>query len=302
MKRKKSVLFIFLAPAIISFIAMFVYPIIVTTGMSFSHLDNISSPFSSWTFAGLDNYKFLFFESEIFIISMKNLLGIWVIGGVFAMFFALLFAVILTSGIKLKGFWRSVIYLPNVISGVAMGTMWVQYIYSAKFGLLKTTAEALGLEQLSKTQWTSPENMFLCMVIAFSFGVVGYFMLTFIAGLERIPETYYEAARLEGATVVRMFFSISLPLLKNVIKSTITLWTVIVVGFFVWSQMFTPFDISESTVAPMVYMYQLVFGSNFGTSTKNIGAGAAIGIILAIVVVISFAVVNLFFKDSEIEF
>lgn len=301
MKTNKKVLAIFLGPAILAFGVMFLYPVLVTVLMSFSSLDNIASPMSQWTFAGFDNYTTLF-HTKLFLTSLKNIAGIWLYGGMFSMFFALLFAVILTSGVKFKSFWRAVIYLPNVISGVAMGTMWVQYVYSAKFGLLKTVFEKLGLEKLAKIQWTSPDNIFMAMVIAFSFGLVGYFMLMFVAGIERIPASYYEAARLEGANVFHQFISITLPLLKDVIKSILTLWTVIVVGFFIWSQMFTPFDIAEGTVTPMVYMYQLVFGSSMGTAEKNVGAGAAVGVILAVIVVIVFALVNKCIKDDELEF
>lgn len=301
MKTNKKVLAIFLGPAILAFGVMFLYPVLVTVLMSFSSLDNIASPMSQWTFAGFDNYTTLF-HTKLFLTSLKNIAGIWLYGGMFSMFFALLFAVILTSGVKFKSFWRAVIYLPNVISGVAMGTMWVQYVYSAKFGLLKTVFEKLGLEKLAKIQWTSPDNIFMAMVIAFSFGLVGYFMLMFVAGIERIPASYYEAARLEGANVFHQFISITLPLLKDVIKSILTLWTVIVVGFFIWSQMFTPFDIAEGTVTPMVYMYQLVFGSSMGTAEKNVGAGAAVGVILAVIVVIVFALVNKCTKDDELEF
>lgn len=301
MKTNKKVLAIFLGPAVLAFGVMFLYPVLVTVLMSFSSLDNIASPMSQWTFAGFDNYTTLF-HTKLFLTSLKNIVGIWLYGGMFSMFFALLFAVILTSGVKFKSFWRAVIYLPNVISGVAMGTMWVQYVYSAKFGLLKTVFEKLGLEKLAKIQWTSPDNIFMAMVIAFSFGLVGYFMLMFVAGIERIPASYYEAARLEGANVFHQFISITLPLLKDVIKSILTLWTVIVVGFFIWSQMFTPFDIAEGTVTPMVYMYQLVFGSSMGTAEKNVGAGAAVGVILAVIVVIVFALVNKCIKDDELEF
>ena len=301
MKTKKRVLAIFLGPAILAFGIMFLYPVLVTVLMSFSSLDNIASPMSQWTFAGFDNYTTLF-HTKLFLTSLKNIGEIWLFGGLFSLFFALLFAVILTSGVKFKSFWKAVIYLPNVISGVAMGTMWVQYVYSAKFGLLKTVFEKLGLEKLAKIQWTSPDSIFMAMVIAFSFGLVGYFMLMFVAGIERIPASYYEAARLEGANVFHQFISITLPLLKDVIKSILTLWTVIVVGFFIWSQMFTPFDIAEGTVTPMVYMYQLVFGSSMGTAEKNVGAGAAVGVILAVIVVIVFALVNKCIKDDELEF
>lgn len=301
MKSNRKALFIFLTPAVVSFVAMFLYPVIVTIGMSLNQLDELSSPISTWQFVGLKNFQDLF-ATRLFRISLRNIGGIWLIGGAFAVFFAMLFAVILTSGVKGKSFWRAIIYLPNVISGVAMGTMWVQYVYSSKFGLLKTVAETLGLEKLAQVQWTAPQNIFLCMTIAFAFGVVGYFMLMFIAGIERIPVSYYEAAMLEGAGVGTRFFRITLPLLRDVIKSVITLWTVTVVGFFIWSQMFTPFDLAEGTVTPMVYMYQLVFGSSLGTSSKNVGAGAAIGVVLSLIVVIVFTIVNICIKDSDLEF
>ena len=300
-KDKRKALLIFLGPAVICFTLMFLYPVLVTVGMSFCKLDSIAAPFSSWKFIGLENFKTLF-QTRIFRVALKNIALIWLYGGIFSLCFAMLFAVILTSGVKLKGFWRSIIYLPNVISGVAMGTMWVQYVYSSKFGLLKSFFSALGLEKLAKIQWTSPQHIFMSMTIAFAFGVVGYFMLMLIAGIERIPVSYHESAMLDGAGVVRRFFNITLPLLKDVIKSVITLWTVTVVGFFIWTQVFTPYDMSEGTVTPMVYMYRLVFGGGQGQVTLNIGAGAAIGVLLALIVVGVFTVINICMKDSKMEF
>lgn len=300
-KSKRKALFVFLAPAVICFVLMFLYPVLVTIGMSFCKLDSIATPMSKWEFVGFENFKTLF-GTRIFLVSLKNIALIWLIGGIFSLFFATLFAVILTSGVKLKGFWRSVIYLPNVISGVAMGTMWVQYVYSSKFGLLKSIFSALGLQSLAKIQWTSPKHIFISMTIAFAFGVVGYFMLMLIAGIERIPGSYHESAMLDGAGVFRRFFSITLPLLKDVIKSVLTLWTVTVVGFFIWTQVFTPYDMSEGTVTPMVYMYRLVFGGGQGQVTLNIGAGAAIGVLLALIVVGVFTAINLCLKDSKLEF
>lgn len=300
-KSRRKALFVFLAPAVICFSLMFLYPVLVTIGMSLCSLDSIAAPVSTWKFVGLENFRTLF-STRIFMVSLKNISLIWLFGGIFSLFFATLFAVILTSGVKLKGFWRSVIYLPNVISGVAMGTMWVQYVYSSKFGLLKNVFTALGLERLAKIQWTDPRHIFMSMTIAFAFGVVGYFMLMLIAGIERIPASYHESAMLDGAGVFRRFFCITLPLLKDVIKSVLTLWTVTVVGFFIWTQVFTPYDMAEGTVTPMVYMYRLVFGGGQGQVTLNIGAGAAIGVLLALIVVGVFSAINICLKDSKLEF
>ena len=68
---------------------------------------------------------------------MMNILKIWALGGIIVLSVSLLFGVILTSGIRGKKFFRAIIYLPNIVSAVALATMWLQYVYSSKFGLLK---------------------------------------------------------------------------------------------------------------------------------------------------------------------
>lgn len=301
MKRSKVMMVTFLIPAVLSYLLVFLYPTIRTTFMSLFYVENITDSVLKWRWVGLDNFKTLS-ESTLFMQSLKNISLIWFWGGVGVFLLSMLFAVILTSGIKGKSFYRSIIYLPNVVSAVAMGTMWMQYVYNPKFGLFKKIFELLGLEKLAAMQWTAPERLFAALVIAYSFGMVGYFMLIFMAGIERIPPDYYEAATMEGASVIKKFFAITLPLLKDVIRTNIVLWSISAVGFFIWSQIFSPLNPEPSTVTPMVYMYQLVFGNNMIVTNRNVGAGAAVGVILTIIVVILFAVTTILFRDDKIEY
>ena len=141
---------------------------------------------------------------------------------------------------------------------------------------------------------------FWAMLIAFCFGAVGYYMLIFLSGIERIPEEYYEAATIDGASKLRQFTSITLPLLKGVFKTNLTFWSINTVMFFVWSKMFSPLGAEGSTITPMVYMYETVFGGT-GYSNRDAGLGAAVGVTLAIIVVIIFAVMNLLIKEEKIE-
>ena len=214
----------------------------------------------------------------------------------------MLFAIILTSGVKLKSFFRSIIYLPNVVSAVAMATMWIHYIYNSKYGLLKSIFSLFRMEKLAAIQWTSPNNIFIALVIAYSFGMVGYFMLIFMAGIERIPSDFYEAATIDGANIFQQFFYITLPLLTDVIRTNIVLWTINAIGFFVWSQLFSPLIPEPGTITPMVYMYQEVFGGNTVVLERNVGNGAAVGVILTLIIVLSFIITNILFKDKKIEF
>ena len=120
MKRNKGMILAFMTPAVVMFILVFLYPIIRTILMSFFKIEGITDSMSKWTFTGIDNYVKLA-NTTLFRISMWNLVRIWFIGGIIVMSLALLFAVIITSGIRFKSFFRAMIYLPNIVSAVAPG-------------------------------------------------------------------------------------------------------------------------------------------------------------------------------------
>lgn len=300
-KSRLPMIIIFLFPAIFLYGLIFFYPTVKTIIMSFFKMGSISDKMSEWFFNGFGNYNNLL-NSQLFMQSLKNIFFIWLIGGIIIFFFAMLFAIILTSGVKLKSFFRSIIYLPNVVSAVAMATMWIHYIYNSKYGLLKSIFSLFRMEKLAAIQWTSPNNIFIALVIAYSFGMVGYFMLIFMAGIERIPSDFYEAATIDGANIFQQFFYITLPLLTDVIRTNIVLWTINAIGFFVWSQLFSPLIPEPGTITPMVYMYQEVFGGNTVVLERNVGNGAAVGVILTLIIVLSFIITNILFKDKKIEF
>lgn len=301
MKRNRTMFIVFLAPAIISYLIIFIYPTVRTFTMSFFYVDNITAKMATWNFSGFKNY-FSLFRSELFVQSFKNILKIWFFGGIGIFTVAIFFAVILTSGVKAKSFFRSIIYLPNVISAVAMGTMWMQYVYSSKFGLLKGVFTFLGADKLAAIQWTAPEMLFASLLIAYSFGMVGYFMLIFMAGIERIPAELNEAAKIDGANGVKRFFKVTLPLLKGVIRTNLVLWTIEAVGFFVWSQVFSPRYPETGSVTPMVYMYQLLFGSETVVTERNVGAAASVGVLMTAIVIIMFVASTKLLKDDGLEF
>lgn len=266
--------------------------------MSFYRIDNVTSKMSQWHYVGIDNYTKLL-NTEIFRISMINLLKIWIFGGIAVLFLALLFAVILSSGVRGKKFFRAVLYLPNIISAIALAVMWQQYVYNSKIGLFKPIADMGGW------QWLDSDHKFLAMLIAYCFGMVGYHMLIFLAGIERIDPVYYEASTLDGATRIKQFRHITLPLIKGVFKTNITVWSVSSVGFFVWSQLFagTGGTVSASLMTPLVYMYSQTFGSADYIADRNAGLGAAIGICMAVFILIVFGLMNRLIKeDKDLEF
>ncbi len=297
MKKRKAFIIAFILPCVLSLLIMYLYPIVRTVIMSFFGIESVTSDISEWSFNGIDNYIKLF-ESPTFQRAMTNMLLIWLVGGIIVLAFALLFAVILTSGIRFKKFFRAAIYLPNIISAVALATMWIQYIYNQDYGMLNQILEALGLEG---KRWLGTDMKFWSMLVAFSFGAVGYYMLIFISGIERIPEDLYEAATIDGANKIQQFGSLTLPLLRGIFKTNITFWSVNCITFFLWSKMFSPISTETSTIVPVVYLYDIVFGTQ-GNAQRDAGAGAAVGVTLAVFVAIIYFVMNKLLKDDDLEF
>jgi hypothetical protein len=300
-KKNSAMLIAFVSPAAILFVLIFLYPILRTLAMSFFKIEGVTDGISKWQFVGLANYTKLF-HTTLFRISMWNLFRIWFFGGLIVLSLALLFAVIITSGIRGKSFFRAMIYLPNIVSAVALATMWLQYVYSPKFGLLKTVFTFLHLPGLASMQWLSNEHKFTALLIAYCFGMVGYHMLIFCSGIERISSDYFEAATLDGANRIGQFYHITLPLLKGMFQTNITMWSVSSVGFFVWSQLFSTVTADTQTITPMVYMYMQIFGAGNSVTERNAGIGAAVGVMLSICVVVIFTICNKLLQDKELEF
>ena len=263
MKKNRGMIVTFLTPALIFFVLIFVYPIIRTVIMSFYRVESVTASPSEWVYTGVENYVKLY-NTQLFRTSMWNLFRIWAVGGVVVMALALLFAVILNSGIRFKRFFRAVIYMPNIISAVALATMWLQYVFNTRYGLLTSFFNFLGLKELAAIQWTDPDHMFWSLLFAYCFGMVGYHMLIFSSGIEKIPTDLYEASTIDGANKPRQFRHITLPLLRGVFKTNITMWSITSVGFFVWSQLFSNVTASNQTITPMVYLYLQVFGRGNG--------------------------------------
>ena len=297
MKKNKAMIAGFVLPCTLSLLIMYLYPVIRTIVMSFFAIDSVTASVSEWSFNGLGNYARIF-GSATYLTSLSNMLKIWFVGGILTLTIALLFAVILTSGIRFKKFFRAAIYLPNVISAVALATMWIQYVYNQDYGLLNAMLEMVGLDGV---RWLGTDMKFWAILFAFVFGAVGYYMLIFISGIERIPQDLYEAATIDGANKIQQFFKITLPLLKGIIKTNLTFWSVNTITFFLWSKMFSPVSSEASTIVPVVYLYDTVFGST-GNSERDAGAGAAVGVVLAIFVGVVYFITNKLLKDDDLEF
>lgn len=301
MKNNKKMIVCFLTPALLCFVTIFLYPVCRTIVMSFFKAEGVSDPITTWKFVGLDNYIKIF-NTPIFKEAMLNILKIWFFGGIIVLGTSIVFAAILTSGVRFKSFYRAVIYIPNIINAVAMSTMWINGVFNKRFGILNSFFSLIGLDSLSKTDYMNGDIKFWTLLVAFCFGSVGYYMLIFMSGIERISGDIYEAATIDGANKIGQFRLITLPLLRGVFKTCLTFWTIGVVGFFVWSQMWSaPLQSELQTITPFIYMYNVTFGTQ-GNTERNAALGATVGVLMALVVLIVFFLISKLIKEDDSEF
>ena len=297
MKKNKAMIFWFSLPAVLSLLIMFVYPVFRTVLMSFFQVESVTATTADWTFYGLGNYLKIF-KSASFLISMRNMLMIWFVGGIITLALAMLMAVVVTSGIRGKKFFRAAIYLPNIISAVALATMWIQYIFNYDYGMLNEIVQFFGGD---KVKWLGTDLKFWAMTGSFIFGSVGYYMLIYISGIEGIPRDLYEAATIDGASKTHQFTHITLPLLKGVIKTSLTFWSINATTFYLWSKMFSPIDTESSTIVPVIYLYDIVFGGK-GITTRDAGAGAAVGVVLTLIIIAIYLITERLFRGNDLEY
>lgn len=280
MKLSTKDAFIFTAPAMFLVLLVFIYPVCRTTIMAFFAVKEAISPMAQWAFVGLSNFKELA-KTPLFIISMTNITKIWIGCGIAVIFLAFIFSIALTQDLIGKKTFRAIVYLPNVIASIAVGYMWLFYVYNNQFGLLKSLFSFFNCPKLAEIQWLDSKHIFVSMCIASTFGNVGYYMMMFIAAIEKIPADYYEEASIEGSGVFHTFFHITVPLIKSVMITSLVLWTSRTMGFFALSQVF----IGVKTYTPMLFTYMSLFGTELSDTSNNAGLAAASAVIMTLIVV-----------------
>jgi len=143
------------------------------------------------------------------------------------------------------------------------------------------------------------------MMIAYVWGGIGWTLIIILAGMERIPGVYYEAARLDGASTLQQFRLITMPLLRDVMRVTVIFWSIGVINLFTFPKLWTPVVPQEGTYTPAIYLYEISFGANAQAATTvslDVGKGAAIAVILLILVLVASFGINKLFPQDRLEF
>ncbi|MGL5646566.1 MAG: carbohydrate ABC transporter permease [Clostridium sp.] len=290
---KKFFVWASVLPAVILFILFMVIPTINVFWMSLFKWGGLSN---NKQFVGLDNFKILI-KDERFLKSFQNTLLLLVVVTIITMILAILAAAILSrENIRFKNFFRIVFYLPNILSVVVISAIFAA-ILDPQRGIINETLGFLGLDSL-KRMWLGDQKVVIwCIAIAMIWQAIGYYMVMYMASMCSIPESLYEAADLEGASKITQFFKITLPLVWNVVRTTLTFFIISTMNLsFLFVKVMTGGGPDGSSEVLLSYMYGQAY------TNSSYGYGMAIGVTIFIFSFILSFVINRATKRDVIEF
>ncbi|MUT65204.1 carbohydrate ABC transporter permease [Paenibacillus sp. NEAU-GSW1] len=264
----------FIALAVIMICAFYFYPMIQALILSFQ-----SGKGANLQFVGGDNYARLF-KDQTFIITLKNTFIYLIVQVPIMIVLALFISVLLNDkDLKLKGFFRTAIFLPAVTSLVAYSVIF-KYLFGAD-GLINTMLMKVHLIAAPIEWITDPLWAKITIIIAITWRWTGYNMIFYLSALQNIDGSIYEAARIDGASPFRQFSQITVPLLKPIILFTSITSTIGTLQLFDEVMNITKGGPGNSTMTLSQYIYNLSF-----KYTPDFGYAATVsyGVVILIVI------------------
>lgn len=272
------------------YVCFFLMPSLLGVGYSFTDWSSRSA-IDGTHFVGLKNYIEIFTSDTDYAAGIAHTLMFTVVSNIVKLIPALLLAVMLQEGLRGKGIYRTILYLPSILPFVIIGIVF-KSIFNFDHGLLNTVLEALHLEVLQQ-KWLSD----LDVVWKSIFGVdawrgIGYCMTIFLAGLQTIPKSLYEAAKIDGANFWQRLRYITLPMLSGAVMINLVFGITYGLKVFDIVYVLTNGGPGHATEVLTTYSFQLYSTGNYGMST------ALNAILLLITAVIGIAVVRVMSKKE----
>lgn len=201
--------YLFVLPAVAMFVTFNIYPYFKVFQLSVYEWNGISG---TPTFVGLWNFKDILFDNPAWWVSMKNATYITFLALTVQNFVALVLAWLVDQDIKGGQVYRSIFFLPPILSGIVVGLIW-NWIYQGDFGLLNAWLDQLGLSHWKRAWLADPKTALTSVAVVHMWKGFGWGFIILLAGLQGIPRDLYEAARVDGAGELRIFWKITVPLM-----------------------------------------------------------------------------------------
>ncbi|MCZ7545462.1 MAG: sugar ABC transporter permease [Anaerolineae bacterium] len=274
-KRKYHIIIPFLAPSLILYITFVLFPYARAMYISLTKWRGLTP---NPEFVGLANFEQML-NDRFFWNALGHNVGYLLVLPIVTISIALYLAFLLTQGkVRFSRFYRITYFFPQVMSLVALGVLW-SFIYHPTIGILNGILGLFGTE--ARIAWLGNPDVALGAIgVVVIWQAVGFYMVLFIAGMESIPTTFYEAARIDGANQWQVFWKITMPLLWDTTRTALVFLAIGATDMFAITQTMTEGGPNRSTDVLATYLYERAFlSSQFGYAT-------AIGVSLFFMVLI----------------
>ena len=266
---------LFIAPTMFGLIILNIIPGIQSIWQSFFKVGDFGR---GNVFVGFQNYSLLISDNEIWQ-SLANTFAYTFIVVPFSIVFGIIFAIMLNREIKGRTVYRAIFFLPQVVAPAAIAMVW-KWLYNERFGLIN---HMLGRFGISPVNWiSSSDGAIMSIAIIAIWSALGYNLILFLAGLQEIPNDYYEAAEIDGASIIRQQFIVTIPLLSP------TIYFVAVTGLIGAMQIFDLIFMitgSGNPAAPKTQSLVYIF-YRYSFVESNRGYGSAIVVLLLLIIMV----------------
>lgn len=281
-RRKLGFLLVTLVPAFVFYIIFTLYPNLMSAYYSLLEWNGIADP----KFIGLKNFITLLTDDFVWRGLLHNLL-IMIVTVPITILLALLLAFALTNTrFRENKFYQALFYMPNIMPILVVALLW-SFIYDGDMGLLNGLLH-LVTDNFSGKYWLADKSTALiCIMIPMIWCNVGFHMIIYINAITAIPDSLYEVATLEGATMRQKMWHVTVPLIRETLITSATFLILNAFGNFEIVMLMTNGGPGGATNTLSLYMYHLAFGGkNEGITSHMYGYSSAVGIVLTILLII----------------
>jgi multiple sugar transport system permease protein len=252
LQRRTIIGYIFIAPFILGFILWFLVPALVAANLTFQKWNLISPA----RYVGLENIQKLFTD-PILPKSLKATFLYTFFSVPIGLVFAFFLAILINTKVRGITFFRTIFFLPSIVPLVATALLW-GWIFNTEFGLLNVIVRFFGG---SKIAWLQDPGWAIAAFVILSTWGVGGSMIIFLAGLQGIPEVFYEAAELDGAGRAAKLWNITFPLMSPIIFFNLVIGFINAFQVFVLPLLMTNGGPQNATLTLVLYIYRTAFQS-----------------------------------------
>jgi ABC-type sugar transport system permease subunit len=280
----------FVGPAMLLFGAFVILPGLASFVWAFTRWDGLGE--RSW--AGLFNFKWLLLESDVFWFALRNNLFLMLAPALVVVPAALFFAWLIHRGVWGGSVFRVVFLFPNMLGGIAATLLWMS-AYDPHGGLVNTALVKLGFDSFAGFAWLSQANLYAALLPIYLWMACGFNLVLYLAAMEGIPTDLYEAADLEGASPARQFFTITLPLIWDVLVVSAVFLVIGGLNSFEMIWLLTSQDPASGSHTLSTLMVSTMF------QEFQIGRATAIAVVMFALVLIGSAAVMRALKRDTVE-